>query len=85
MGTNFSTNDNTNATVFLDTLPNSTVGDGLRIGGTASSLIGLYDATPSVQSAAITAVTGGSSQADMAVAVNALITAMESLGKIAAN
>lgn len=59
--------------------------DGVQLAGSATELLGFHGATPTVQQAAITALADGASGTAIAVAVNAIITALEVKGLIDEN
>jgi len=54
---------------------------GTKIGGSTSSLIGFYDATPIAQQTAISSPSGGSTiDSEARTAINSIITKLQTLG-----
>lgn len=59
--------------------------DGVLIGGAAANLVGFHGATPTAQGTAITALGNSASGTEIATAVNAIITLLETKGFVAPN
>lgn len=73
----------TSGTLWRDTDPDSTSGDGKMYGTLPTSKVSLFGATPAVQSAVIATIANNASGTQIATAVNALIVAGQVLGNVA--
>lgn len=64
---------------------NGDAADGIVIGGSASKLVGFHGVAATAQGNAITALGNSASGTEIATAVNAIITLLETKGLIAPN
>jgi hypothetical protein len=64
---------------------NGDAADGIILGGSPSKLVGFHGADATVQGTAITALGNSASGTEIATAVNAIITLLETKGLVAPN